>query len=144
MIWMLLLPAIQWHNMWDSHSLSRVGGIVNGMWCFTGVAVLTNDRLEYHGMFQQCRCFIVQWFESGKNQQNKAVISKQTKQENLFTFRQSNMTMESHHFLDELSIETFIHVGCSFAMFDYCKVISWLVVSTPLKHISQLGWFFPI
>ena len=24
------------------------------------------------------------------------------------------------------------------------KILNWLVISTPLKNISQLGWFFPI
>ena len=53
-------------------------------------------------------------------------------------------------------IKPFIHNGFSIAMFDYRRVLMgstcannnldqfWLVVSTPLKNISQLGWVFPI
>ena len=27
---------------------------------------------------------------------------------------------------------------------DWLSIITWLVVSTPLKNISQLGWLFPV
>ena len=39
-----------------------------------------------------------------------------------------------------VDISMYDYIELSVTMYDY----NWLVVSTPLKSISQLGWLFPI